>query len=99
MPVYEYQCENCGRKFDFLATLSEKEAGLDPVCPKCGTRRARQVLGRFTLLTSSKTNDDGDFGDDGAGDDTPGGGPGEFDDIGPGSMGELDEAGDYDDIN
>jgi putative FmdB family regulatory protein len=58
MPVYEYQCEDCGRKFDILATLAEKEAGLNPVCPRCGRTRVRQVLGRFTLLTGSKSESD-----------------------------------------
>jgi putative FmdB family regulatory protein len=63
MPVYEYQCEECGRKFDIVASLGEKEAGLNPSCPKCGRLRCRQVFSRFTLLTGSKSESD-DFGDD-----------------------------------
>lgn len=64
MPVYEFQCEDCGKKFDTFATFAEKEAGLNPVCPKCGRRRVRQVFGRFTLLAKSKTDSD-DFDDEG----------------------------------
>ena len=100
MPVYEYECENCGRKFDLLATLAEKEAGLVPVCPKCGAKRARQVLGRFTLLASSKSRDEGDLGgseEDGG--DLPGGGMDELDDYGPDELDSLDGSGDLDDIN
>lgn len=64
MPVYEFQCEDCGKKFDIVATLSEKESGLSPACPKCGGMRVRQVFGRFTLLSGSKTEDE-DFDEPG----------------------------------
>ena len=70
MPVYEFQCQDCGKKFETVATLAEKEAGLDPACPKCGRKRARQVFSRFTLLTGSKT--DGDQFDEGPDDMGPG---------------------------
>lgn len=63
IPVYEYQCEDCGRKFDIVATIGEKEAGLAPSCPKCGRQRCRQVFSRFTLLAGSKSESD-DFGPD-----------------------------------
>lgn len=99
MPVYEYQCESCGKKFDLLATLAEKEAGLAPVCPKCGAKRARQVFGRFTLLASSKSSDGGDLGDEDAGGDVPGGGMDEFDDCDPDELDTLEGSGDLDDIN
>jgi putative FmdB family regulatory protein len=95
MPVYEYQCESCSKKFDIIATLAEKEAGLNPQCPKCGAARARQVLGRFTLLTGSKSEDDFDAGDE-AGDDI-GGGDG-LDDYGPDGLDNLEGSGDLDDI-
>lgn len=99
MPIYEYQCENCGKKFDVMATLTEKEAGLNPVCPKCGSQRARQVLGRFTLLTSSKASDD--FGaddetssDSGMDNDDDSG----FDEYGDEDLDTLEGSGDLDDI-
>ena len=97
MPVYEFQCQDCGKKFEIVATLAEKEAGLDPTCPKCGRKRARQVFSRFTLLAGSKT--DGDFddglddmgpGDDGAG--LPDGmGMDDLDDLGSDDPGDLDD--------
>jgi putative FmdB family regulatory protein len=98
MPVYEFQCQDCGKKFETVATLAEKEAGLDPACPKCGRKRARQVFSRFTLLTGSKT--DGDEFDDGLDDmgpgDESGGLPGgmgmdDLDDAGSGDPGDLDD--------
>lgn len=67
MPVYEFKCEDCGRQFDLVASLAEFDAGLKPTCPKCAGRKCRQLIGRVTLLTSSKSDDDfGDLGDDGA---------------------------------
>ncbi len=44
MPLYEYQCEDCGEVFEVRATFQEKEAGLVLVCPKCGSHVARQKL-------------------------------------------------------
>ncbi len=65
MPVYEFKCEDCGRHFDVVASLAEFDAGLKPVCPGCAGRTCRQVIGRVTLLTSSKSEDDlGDLEDD-----------------------------------
>ncbi len=97
MPVYEYQCQDCGKKFEIVATLAEKEAGLDPACPKCGRKRARQVFSRFTLLTGSKTDN---YFDDGLEDMGPGDEGGglpdglsmdDLDDAGSGDPGELDD--------
>ena len=97
MPVYEFQCQDCGKKFETVATLAEKEAGLDPACPKCGRKRVRQVFSRFTLLAGSKTDsDDFDEGLDDMGPGDEGAGP-------PGGMGmdDLDDtgSGDLDDID
>jgi len=70
MPVYEFKCEDCGRRFELVATLAEQDAGLEPECPKCGSGNCRQVFGRVNIVTSSKSDSDlDDFGeDDGLGD-------------------------------
>lgn len=44
MPIYEYHCELCGESFDVRASFSEKEQGLQPVCPKCASQKTRQVI-------------------------------------------------------
>jgi putative FmdB family regulatory protein len=99
VPVYEFQCQDCGKKFETVATLAEKEAGLDPVCPKCGRRRARQVFGRFTLIAGSKTEEDFDDGLDemGSGDEDAG----LPDDMDMDGLDDLGEGGsdDFDDID
>ncbi len=66
MPVYEYRCEECGKRFDIIATLTEKEAGLNPVCPECGGNKVEQVFGRFMVIGGSKTEED--FSEIGPGD-------------------------------
>jgi putative FmdB family regulatory protein len=97
MPVYEFQCQDCGKKFEIVATLAEKEAGLDPACPKCDRKGARQVFSRFTLLTGSKTDEDFDEGldDMGAGSDLGGlsdeAGMDDSDDPGSGDYSDLDD--------
>jgi putative FmdB family regulatory protein len=97
MPVYEFQCQDCGKKFEIVATLAEKEAGLDPACPKCDRKRARQVFSRFTLLVGSKTDEDFSDGldDMGAEEDAAGlpddAGMDDLDDLGSGDPGGLDD--------
>jgi putative FmdB family regulatory protein len=34
MPLYEYQCENCGDRFERIRKFSDPP--LDEPCPKCG---------------------------------------------------------------
>jgi len=97
MPVYEFQCQGCGEKFEIVATLAEKEAGLDPACPKCDRKGARQVFSRFTLLLGSKTDEDFNDGldDMGAEEDAAGlpddAGMDDLDDLGSGDPGGLDD--------
>ena len=44
MPLYDYQCKDCGETFEVRATIQEKIAGLDLVYAKCGSHAARQLL-------------------------------------------------------
>ena len=98
MPVYEYQCESCGKKFDVIATLAEKEAGLKPDCPKCAGKRVRQVFSRFTLLAGSKSSDDFGSEDDSGGGLDMGADDAGLDDYGDGGLDSLEGSGDLDDI-
>ncbi len=89
MPVYEFSCDDCGKKFDIVATLAEKEAGLHPLCPYCGSMKIHQVFGRFTVMGSSKTDmdfDESDFGGEDYGEDLGG----DFDELGDENS-ELEE--------
>ena len=44
MPLYDYQCKDCGQIFEVQATIKEKMDGLQLTCPKCGNHEARQLL-------------------------------------------------------
>ena len=38
MPLYEFDCEDCGARFEELAS-----AGEAPACPACGSERTRRA--------------------------------------------------------
>jgi putative FmdB family regulatory protein len=40
MPVYEFECEECGQRFE---ELTSSDSGSLP-CPKCGSSRTRRLL-------------------------------------------------------
>lgn len=44
MPFYDFQCEQCEEVFEIRATFKEKEAGLKPECPKCHSKKTRQMI-------------------------------------------------------
>jgi|UniRef100_A0A7C3Z0R5 putative FmdB family regulatory protein len=61
MPVYEYRCRKCKKKFDLYATIEEYEKGLTPSCPKCGSKDVQRLFGRINIKTESKTEEFEDF--------------------------------------
>lgn len=46
MPLFEYQCKNCGRVFEVF-TQRRKPAG-QPKCRACGKADAERVLSSFS---------------------------------------------------
>jgi putative FmdB family regulatory protein len=38
MPIYEFECEECGARFEELVA-----AGRVPACPACGSERGRRL--------------------------------------------------------
>ena len=57
MPIYEYRCEECGkRSSSLLASFSTP----DPACPHCGKPALRRLVSSFATVSSG----DGDGGDD-----------------------------------
>jgi putative FmdB family regulatory protein len=39
MPIYEFECEECGERFEELTA-----AGEAVTCPRCGAERIRRIL-------------------------------------------------------
>ena len=42
VPIYEYQCQECGEEFEKLIRSSEKIE-----CPECSSEKVRKLLSRF----------------------------------------------------
>lgn len=50
MPLYDYQCGQCQTVFEVRATILEKEVGLEPECPICRGKQARQIITAGLIL-------------------------------------------------
>jgi putative FmdB family regulatory protein len=51
MPIYEYQCEECGSRSTFLVLKAE---GFQPVCKKCGGANLTKLISRVAFLRSDE---------------------------------------------
>jgi putative FmdB family regulatory protein len=86
MPIYEYRCDECGKR---STSLLPSFSSPDPPCPHCGKAGLRRLVSTFATLSG-----DDDGGDFGGGDDFGGGEDyGGDDDSGDGD----DSGGGYDD--
>lgn len=45
MPVYEFRCGKCGKRYEVSCHWGERES--KAVCPKCGSRKAVPVVTSF----------------------------------------------------
>ncbi len=52
MPIYEYMCEECGRKLSFLVFRIEEPA--DATCRHCGSSNLRRLMSRFAMVRSEE---------------------------------------------
>jgi len=80
VPIYEYRCEECGKR---SSALLGSYSSPDPVCPHCGKPALRRLVSSFATVSSSESDGgDDDFGGgdefDGGGDDDFGGGDDDF---------------------
>jgi putative FmdB family regulatory protein len=66
MPLFEYRCDQCGRKFSLLVGVTAEKAKLR--CPKCGATRATKLISRIARTPKGDDFDDdlGGFGGEGA---------------------------------
>lgn len=53
MPVFEYRCGSCGRKFSALVGMVAQPD--DERCPKCGSSETQKLVSRFVR---GRTEDD-----------------------------------------
>lgn len=51
MPLYQYECDDCGFEFDDITPM--RHAWMDVVCKKCGVHNAKRVFGAAQVRTSN----------------------------------------------
>ncbi|UCC66954.1 MAG: zinc ribbon domain-containing protein [Deltaproteobacteria bacterium] len=51
MPIYEYRCENCGRRSSFLVL---KVRDFRPLCKHCGGENLTKLISRVAFLRSEE---------------------------------------------
>lgn len=44
MPIFEYQCQRCGHKFETLVFRSSDGKDAEVTCPSCGDNRCNRVV-------------------------------------------------------
>jgi putative FmdB family regulatory protein len=67
MPLYEYRCKECERKFSLLVGVTAEKPKRQ--CPRCGCRKATKLISRVAPIVRGDDLDDdldgnGDMGDD-----------------------------------
>ena len=55
MPIYEYQCNQCGQRFEVRQGIGEGSSGLN--CPKCNAPNPKRLISSFFNHSSSGTED------------------------------------------
>jgi putative FmdB family regulatory protein len=50
MPIYEYRCQSCRRRFSALVGVVARESPL--VCPHCGSDESTRIMSRFARVRS-----------------------------------------------
>lgn len=53
MPIYEYRCEDCGRRVALLIRRPDQEG--EAACPRCGSRRLSRLWSRFAIARSEES--------------------------------------------
>jgi putative FmdB family regulatory protein len=48
MPLFEYECRDCGKRFDRLVGASEAD---DAPCPRCGAHEVRRLISVISGMT------------------------------------------------
>jgi putative FmdB family regulatory protein len=49
MPIYEFQCSDCGEKFSEIRRMGEDSGG---PCPNCGSENTKKLISSFSSITS-----------------------------------------------
>lgn len=64
MPLFEYRCDKCGRRFALLVGVTAEKAKL--ACPRCGHKKVTKLISRIAPV--ARGDDLDDFDEEGGGD-------------------------------
>jgi putative FmdB family regulatory protein len=53
MPIYEYQCNDCGKVSEFLIIKTDK--AFTPQCKRCKSKKMTRVLSRVRVVRSEES--------------------------------------------
>ncbi len=56
MPLYEFQCAQCGTEFEELVLSSKPEAVAKVTCPTCDSPKVRKKVSAFASSISGGTS-------------------------------------------
>jgi putative FmdB family regulatory protein len=56
MPVFDYQCTECGKNYDLYHKVREVKE--DIVCPSCGSTNHKKLMSVPNVSTGGKSNAD-----------------------------------------
>jgi putative FmdB family regulatory protein len=59
MPIYEFRCSGCKKRFEKLCVMGETGEGL--TCPNCGAVKPTRVMSSFKSVGSIESNFENDF--------------------------------------
>lgn len=57
MPIYEFDCYECGEPFEKMVRFSE--ADIAPACPNCNSRDTHKLISKVSFLGSSFSDSSG----------------------------------------
>ena len=52
MPIYEYRCQDCGKKLSFL--MLNRDKPFTPQCNRCGSKNLTRLFSRFASPKSEE---------------------------------------------
>ncbi|MFW6170221.1 MAG: FmdB family zinc ribbon protein [Planctomycetota bacterium] len=55
MPVYDYECKECGATFSKQESFEQHERRRNVKCPECGARKTRQLVSTAYVQTAKKS--------------------------------------------
>lgn len=58
MPEYDYTCQDCHHDFVVDLTITEhaeKDKRREIICPKCGSKNVKHVIGAVFVTTTKKS--------------------------------------------